>query len=60
MKRGIVRVLQALASETPATIRKGDVIHIIPEKGPRRLMRVGHVEHHMILLADLDGNQQEG
>lgn len=43
--------------DPPKTITKGDVIEIIPEKGPRRRMLVGHVEWHIITLADLDGAQ---
>lgn len=40
---------------TPAAVAKGDVIRIIPEAGPERVMLVSHVEHHIITLADLDG-----
>jgi hypothetical protein len=38
----------------PATVTKGDVIVIVPERGPRRRMLVAHVEHHLITLTDLD------
>ncbi len=34
------------------TVRKGDVIHIVPERGPERDMVVSHVEHHIITLID--------
>ena len=34
------------------TVAKGDVIRIIPERGPVRVMRVAHVEHHVITLAE--------
>lgn len=33
-------------------ITKGDVIRIVPERGPERVMTVAHVEHHIITLAD--------
>jgi hypothetical protein len=36
------------------SITRGDVIVIVPERGPRRRMLVAHVEHHIITLADLD------
>lgn len=35
-----------------AAVSKGDLIRIIPEKGPERVMVVAHVEHHVITLAD--------
>jgi hypothetical protein len=34
------------------TVRKGDVIRIVPERGPERVMIVSHVEHHVITLID--------
>jgi hypothetical protein len=37
-----------------ATVTKGDIITIVPEKGEVRTMRVAHVEHHIITLSDLD------
>ena len=36
-------------------VTKGDVITIVPEQGPDRLMAVAHVEHHLITLTDLPG-----
>ena len=44
---------------TPATVTKGDVIRIVPEAGPERVMQVSHVEHHVITLADLGGEAAE-
>lgn len=35
------------------TVTKGDIIVIVPERGPRRRMLVSHVEHHIILLTDV-------
>ena len=32
-------------------IAKGGIIRIIPDLGPERVMRVSHVEHHIITLA---------
>jgi hypothetical protein len=49
---------RALGAETAVT--KGDVIRIIPERGPERVMLVVHVEHHIITLADLDSTSSEG
>ena len=43
---------------TPATVTKGDVIRIVPEKGPERVMLVSHVEHHIITLTDLAAWEQ--
>jgi hypothetical protein len=40
-------------------IRKGDVIHIVPDSGPERDMIVSHVEHHLITLIDLDPEERE-
>lgn len=37
----------------PVTIRRGDVIIIVPDRGPERKMVVNHVEHHVITLVDL-------
>jgi len=34
------------------TIQKNDVIRIIPDVGPTRLVIVVHVEHHIITLTD--------
>lgn len=36
-------------------VTKGDVVTIAPERGPLRRMLVSHVEHHIITLADLEG-----
>jgi len=41
----------------PATVAKGDLIRIVPEAGPERLMVVAHVEHHIITLSDFDGEE---
>ena len=38
-------------------ITKGDVIRIVPESGPERVMRVAHVEHHIITLADIPAGE---
>lgn len=38
------------------TITKGDIIQIVPERGPVRIMRVSHVEHHVITLADTEAS----
>lgn len=46
-------VKKAPAPEVTATVSKGDIICIIPEKGPERVMTVAHVEHYVITLADL-------
>lgn len=50
------RVLDAIkdlaAEAAPVTITKGDVIRIVPELGPERLMVVSHMEHHIITLTD--------
>lgn len=35
----------------PVSVTKGDVIRIVPDKGPERIMTVAHVEHHAITLA---------
>jgi hypothetical protein len=45
----------------PVKVKMGDVIHIIPESGPERVMEVAHVEHLIITLRDIvleanDGN----
>jgi len=40
--------------DPPKTITKGDIIEIIFERGPRRRMRVEHVEWHIITLSDMD------
>ena len=40
---------------TEITVAKGDIIRIVPDRGPERVMLVTHVEHHIITLADLDG-----
>lgn len=46
-------VARVLAGEQGvATVTKGDVIRIVPERGPERVMTVAHVEHHVITLAD--------
>lgn len=34
------------------TVTKDDVIRIVPEQGPVRVMRVAHVEHHIITLTE--------
>lgn len=39
------------------TIARNDVIRIVPESGPEQTMLVSHVEHHIITLADLDGDE---
>lgn len=36
----------------PATVRKGDMIIIVPDKGPKRKMIVNHVEHYVITLIE--------
>jgi hypothetical protein len=46
-------VKKAPAPEVSATIARGDVIRIRPDRGPERVMVVSHVEHHLITLADL-------
>jgi hypothetical protein len=45
-------------TETSAAVTKGDVIRIIPERGPERVMVVAHVEHHVITLADLSATEE--
>ena len=42
-------------SKVSATIAAGDVIRIIPGRGPERVMVVSHVERHIITLADVPG-----
>ena len=44
---------------TPVTVTKGDVIRIVPESGPERVMLVAHVEHHIITLADIPEGETE-
>jgi hypothetical protein len=34
------------------TVKKADVIRIVPDLGPERIMIVAHVEHHVITMAD--------
>ena len=36
----------------PVSVKRGDTITIIPDKGPERVMVVSHVEHHVITLSD--------
>lgn len=38
-------------------VAAGEIVRIIPKRGPERLMRVAHVEHHVITLSDLDGKE---
>jgi hypothetical protein len=45
-------------STSQKTITKGDVIRIIPEAGPERVMTVAHVEHHIITLADIPATDE--
>lgn len=40
-------------SEPLTSVTKDDMIRIVPEYGPVRIMRVAHVEHHIITLADV-------
>jgi hypothetical protein len=42
-------------SNVSATIAAGDVIRIIPDRGPERVMVVARVERHVITLADVPG-----
>lgn len=37
----------------PVSVEMGDIIKIIPESGPVRLMEVAHVEHYAITLRDI-------
>jgi len=53
-------VKKAPAPEASAVITKGDVIRIIPEKGPEWIMLVSHVEQHIITLADLPAEGEGG
>ena len=46
--------------EACGTITEGDVIRIVPEKGPERVMKVSHVEHHVITLSDPASGTEEG
>lgn len=36
----------------PVTVTRGGIIRIVPDKGPERLMRIAHVEQHIITLSD--------
>lgn len=45
-------------TETSAIVTKGDVIRIIPERGPERVMVVSHVERYAITLADLSATEE--
>jgi hypothetical protein len=48
-----------LLERSPVTVTKGDTIHIVPERGPERLMHVVHVEQHIITMNDLPENESE-
>lgn len=54
----LAHVHHLIPRETPAAVTKDDIIRIIPEKGPERVMRVSHVEHHIITLADTEEQEQ--
>lgn len=45
-----------LPERSPVTVTKGDSIHIVPERGPERLVHVVHVEQHIITMNDLPGS----
>lgn len=52
-----VAISRAIA---PQSVTKGDVITIVPERGPQRRMLIAHVEHHIITLADLEDRGETG
>lgn len=39
--------------DPPVTVKKGDTIKLIPDSGPEYVMKVAHVEHHIITLCDV-------
>lgn len=56
VRRGSITVIPDDEEKKPEpfkTVKMGDVIKIIPESGPERVMEVAHVEHLIITLRDI-------
>ena len=56
VRRGSISPIPTMIKVTAPTVsvKKGDQIRIIPERGPERVMEVAHVEHHIITLSDIE------
>jgi hypothetical protein len=54
VRRGSISPIPVMVKpdKAVASVKKGDLIRIIPERGPERHMIVAHVEHHIITLSD--------
>lgn len=54
----VARQARRAAEDLAVSVAKGDVIRVVPERGPERLMLVAHVEQHIITLSDLHGEEE--